>query len=191
MAGNSVDPTRTDASFCPRRGLPLAMAQAGGCPAGSSPVAKALVGRELERRQPCALAAREDSRALGCRSGSTGRRWREGTLPLNGALVRAHPEECVQFGEPQYWKGVGKVEQILGRALKMVRGLGHFLCEEGLMKLGLFSVEKGRLRDTSQQGGPPFFHQEASQEFEQGLLTLRGCAVLHPWRFSGPNSIKH
>ena len=112
------------------------------------------------------------------------------TLPLNGALVRAHPEECVQFGEPQYWKGVGKLEQISGRALQMVRGLRHFLCEEGLMKLGLFSLEKGRLRDTSQQGGTQFFHHEASQEFEQGLLTLRGCAVLRPRRFSGPKWIK-
>ena len=135
MAGTSGNPTRTNASVCPCRGLPLAMAQAGGCLAGSSPGGKVWVGRELDRRQPCALAAREDSRALGCMSGSTGRRWREGTLPLNGALVRAHPEECVQFGEPQYWKGVGKVEQILGRALKMVRRLGHFLCEEGLILL--------------------------------------------------------
>ena len=40
------------------------------------------------------------------------------------------------------------------KGLEMVRGLDQCLCEERLMKLGSFTLEKGWLRDTSQQGGP-------------------------------------
>ncbi|KAM6076523.1 olfactory receptor 14J1-like [Chlamydotis macqueenii] len=48
------------------RALTLARAQAGGCLAGSSSEGNILMDSELDKRQLCALVAREESSALGC-----------------------------------------------------------------------------------------------------------------------------
>jgi len=45
---------------------------------GSSPVGKVLVVSEVDRRQPCALAAREATSILGCVTRSVTRRSRTG-----------------------------------------------------------------------------------------------------------------
>ena len=45
LTGTSGSPTRTSASVCPCRGLPLAMAQAGGCLAGEQLCGKGLGGQ--------------------------------------------------------------------------------------------------------------------------------------------------
>jgi len=45
-----------------------------GCLVGSRPVGKVLVVRELDRRQPCALATREATSFLGCMTRSMARR---------------------------------------------------------------------------------------------------------------------
>ena len=101
---------------------------------------------KLNMSQQCALAARRASCVPGHIKHSTASRSRQVIVTVDTALAQSRLKYCVQLWAPRSKKDIRLLARAQSRAIKMAKGLEGKTYEEQPRSLGLFSLEKRRLR---------------------------------------------
>ncbi|KAK4826174.1 hypothetical protein QYF61_006036 [Mycteria americana] len=113
-----------------------------------------LVDEKLNMTWQWVLAAQKANRILGC-------------------IERSVTSRSRKLWGPQCKKDMELLERVQKRATEMIRGLEHLSCEDRLRELGLFSLEKRRLRGDLIAAFQ--YLKEAYKKAREGLFT-RACS---------------
>lgn len=70
-------------------------------------------------------------------------------IPVWSALVGPHLQHGAHSWYAPFKKGIDTLERAQRRATKMIKELENLLCGERLKELGLFTLEKRRLKGIS------------------------------------------
>ncbi|CAM4413494.1 unnamed protein product, partial [Caretta caretta] len=105
-----------------------------------------IVDSSLKTSMQYAVAVKKANRMLGIIKKGIENKTVNILLPLYKSMVCPHLEYCIQKWFPHLKKDTLALEKVQRRATKMIRGLEGVPYEERLKTLGLFRLEKRRLR---------------------------------------------